>query len=132
MPKARYALRAIWKPILPSPMMPRLCPRGLCESAAACVWQSLKSAAEERADCVHLDGLRSIGEKRKKDTYQVRFRKVARMRKMAKSATASEEATALRGVRCHVFDGRATSQQTCCNIQFLVLRRIRFYSRSIL
>jgi hypothetical protein len=36
--------------MLPSPMIPRLCPRGLWESAAALVWQSLKSAAEERPD----------------------------------------------------------------------------------
>jgi len=34
--------------------------------------------------------------------YQLMLRKVARIRKMAKSATASEEAAALEGVRYHV------------------------------
>lgn len=60
-------------------MTPRVWPRGLLDRAAACVWQSAKSAADERADVVH----------------QFRFRKVARMRKMVKSATDSADAAAL-------------------------------------
>jgi hypothetical protein len=51
----------------------------LWDRAAACVWQSWKAAGESHADVVA----------------QFRFRKVARMRKMAKSATDSEEAAAL-------------------------------------
>ena len=79
MPNARLAFRAIKVPIAPSPMIPRVWPRGLCEMAAARVWQSLKSAEENRAAVVH----------------QLRFRKVDRMRKIAKSATDSEDAAAL-------------------------------------
>lgn len=41
-------------------------------------------------------------------TYQVKFRKAARMRKMAKSATASEDAAALGDVRYHVLDEQAS------------------------
>lgn len=65
--------------MLPSPMTPRTLPRGLCESTAAFSWQSANSAAEARAAVVH----------------QVRLRKVAKMRKIAKSATASVDAAAL-------------------------------------
>ena len=43
--------------MLPRPMMPSVWPRGLCERAAALVWQSWKSAAEPRADVVHLRGV---------------------------------------------------------------------------
>lgn len=64
-------------------MTPRLLPRGLWERAAAWVWHSVKSAVDERAAAVH----------------QLRLRKVARMRKIAKSATASVEAAALDDVR---------------------------------
>jgi hypothetical protein len=106
--------------MLPSPMIPRLCPRGLWESAAALVWQSLKSAADERADCVHLEPVRVVWRVEMGGVaYQVKFRKVARMRKMAKSATASEDAAALGNVRCHVLDEQASqwaNQRTCCNI----------------
>lgn len=72
--------------MFPRPIIPKTCPRGLRERTGASVWQAWKSEAEERADVVH----------------QFKFRNVARMRKMAKSATASEEAAALEGVKCHV------------------------------
>ncbi len=65
--------------MLPSPITPRLLPRGLRETAAACVWQSLNSAVDERAAVVH----------------QFKLRKVDNIRKIAKSATASVEAAAL-------------------------------------
>lgn len=64
--------------MFPNPMTPKTWPRGLCESAAARVWHSLKSDTDERADVVH----------------QFRLRNVLRMRKMAKSATASVDAAA--------------------------------------
>lgn len=44
---------AMVKPMFPRPMMPRECPRGLWESAAAWVWQSAKVSGE-RAAVVHL------------------------------------------------------------------------------
>lgn len=65
--------------MFPKPMIPREWPRGLCERMAALVWQSWKASGEARAAVVH----------------QLRFRKVARMWKMAKSATDSAEAAAL-------------------------------------
>lgn len=37
--------------------MPRLWPRGLCDRAAAWVWQSWKEASEERAAVMHLEGV---------------------------------------------------------------------------
>lgn len=61
--------------------MPRECPLGLCERIAALVWQSWNASGESRADVVH----------------QLRFRKVERMLKIAKSATDSAEAAALEG-----------------------------------
>lgn len=62
-------------------------PLGLWERAAAASWQDLNSEGEARAAVVH----------------QVKLRKVARMRNMAKSATASVDAAALERVRaCRV------------------------------
>ncbi len=63
--------------------MPRAWPRGLWERMAALAWQSEKAASPSLAAVVH----------------QLRFRNVARIRKIAKSAAASEEATALGIVR---------------------------------
>jgi len=69
--------------MLPKPMMPSVWPRGLWDRGGARVWHSLKASGEARADVVH----------------QFRLRKAARMRKIAKSATDSEEAAALELVR---------------------------------
>lgn len=63
----------------------------------------MKSAAEERAAVVH----------------QLRLRKVAKMRKIAKSATASVEAAALGNIR----NGQDQSKMlrgTCCSTRYLV------------
>ena len=40
--------------MLPSPMTPRVWPRGLSDAAAVCLWLSWKAAGEARADVVHL------------------------------------------------------------------------------
>lgn len=71
------------KPMLPSPMMPRVWPRGLCDSTAVLVWQSWNAADEPRAALWH----------------HWRLRNVATMKNMAKSATDSVDAAALGYVR---------------------------------
>jgi hypothetical protein len=80
MPNARYAFFAMRNPILPSPIIPSVCPRGLWDVIVARLWQSKNcSLLHDRAAWVT----------------HVSSRKVDRMPNIAKSATASVEAEAL-------------------------------------